>query len=96
MLNNNKFTFVNVYFQHKHNEVKGHYRQTIYLVPIHKVRVWDRMFYNKACAVLNNNKFTFVNVCFQYKHNEVRGHYRQTLVKNRVLGDIGPRFIFIT
>ena len=28
VLNNNKFTFVNACFQHKHNEVRGHYRQT--------------------------------------------------------------------
>ncbi len=29
MLNNNKFTFVNVCFQHKHNEDRGLYKQTI-------------------------------------------------------------------
>jgi hypothetical protein len=29
MLNTNKFTFVNVCFQHKHNEVRGHYGQTL-------------------------------------------------------------------
>ena len=53
----------------------------LYLEPVHKVRVWDRMFSYKACEVLNNNKFTLVNVCFQHKHNEVRGHYRQPLLR---------------
>ena len=28
---NNKFTYVNVCFQYKHNEVRGHYRHSIYL-----------------------------------------------------------------
>jgi len=30
VLNNNEFTFVNVCFQHKHNEVRGHYIRTLY------------------------------------------------------------------
>jgi len=29
VLNNNKFTFVNVCFQHKRNAAIGHYRQTL-------------------------------------------------------------------
>jgi len=29
VLNNNKFTFVNVCFQHKRNEEIGHYGQTL-------------------------------------------------------------------
>ena len=32
VLNNNKFTFVNVCFQYKHNEVRGHYRQTLFFI----------------------------------------------------------------
>ena len=29
VLNNKKFTFVNICFQHKHNEVRGHYRDRL-------------------------------------------------------------------
>jgi len=65
-----------------------------YLVSVHKVSVWFRMFESKpalpvgrAFAVLKTKEFTFVNDCFQHKSNAAIGHYGQTLSSLLYRGD---------